>query len=123
MSAPVIKVEQFLLAVLPQSLTDTGWRELRDRVLRQVGEHRARGVLVDVTEMDVLDSYATRLLDGLSRMLRLRGAQTVVVGLQPGVAFAMAQLGLKLRSSGTALDVDDGLAYLRRQVARRAHGR
>ncbi|HZN95712.1 MAG TPA: STAS domain-containing protein [Myxococcales bacterium] len=123
MSAPVIKLEQFLLAVLPQSLTDSGWRELRDRVLRQVGEHRARGVLVDVTEMDVLDSYATRLLDGLSRMLRLRGAQTVVVGMQPGVAFAMAQLGLKLPSSGTALDVDDGLSYLRRQLSRSANGR
>ena len=123
MSAPVIKLEQFLLAVLPQSLTDSGWRELRDRVLRQVGEHRARGVLVDVTEMDVLDSYATRLLDGLSRMLRLRGAQTVVVGMQPGVAFAMAQLGLKLSSSGTALDVDDGLSYLRRQLSRSANGR
>lgn len=123
MSAPVIKLEQFLLAVLPQSLTDSGWRELRDRVLRQVGEHRARGVLVDVTEMDVLDSYATRLLDGLSRMLRLRGARTVVVGLQPGVAFAMAQLGLKLPSSGTALDVDDGLGYLRRQRSGSADGR
>jgi len=123
MSAPVIKLEQFLLAVLPQSLTDSGWRELRDRVLRQVGDHRARGVLVDVTEMDVLDSYATRLLDGLSRMLRLRGAQTVVVGMQPGVAFAMAQLGLKLSSSGTALDVDDGLSYLRRQLPRSANGR
>ena len=123
MSAPVIKLEQFLLAVLPQSLTDSGWRELRDRVLRQVGDHRARGVLVDVTEMDVLDSYATRLLDGLSRMLRLRGAQTVVVGMQPGVAFAMAQLGLKLSSSRTALDVDDGLSYLRRQLPRSANGR
>ncbi|HVE83051.1 MAG TPA: STAS domain-containing protein [Myxococcales bacterium] len=123
MTARVIKLERFLLASLPQSLTDSGWRELRDRVLRQVGEHRARGVLVDVGEMDVLDSYATRLLDGLSRMLRLRGARTVVVGMQPGVAFAMAQLGLKLPSSGTALDVDDGLAYLRRNAGRSNDGR
>lgn len=123
MTARVIKVEDVLLASLPESLTDSGWRELRDRVLKQVGQHRARGVLVDVSEMDVLDSYATRLLDGLSRMLRLRGARTVVVGLQPGVAFAMAQLGLKLPSSGTALDVDDGLAYLRRRLGRRSDGR
>ncbi|HYV47426.1 MAG TPA: STAS domain-containing protein [Myxococcaceae bacterium] len=123
MTARVLKLEQFLLASLPPSLTDSGWRELRDRVLKMVGEHRARGVLVDVGEMDVLDSYATRLLDGLSKMLRLRGARTVVVGLQPGVAFAMAQLGLKLRSSGTALDVDDGLAYLRRRASRSGDGR
>jgi len=122
-TARVLKLEQFLLASLPTSLTDSGWRELRDRVLKMVGEHRARGVLVDVGEMDVLDSYATRLLDGLSKMLRLRGARTVVVGLQPGVAFAMAQLGLKLRSSGTALDVDDGLAYLRRRASRSGDGR
>jgi len=122
-TARVLKLEQFLLASLPPSLTDSGWRELRDRVLKMVGEHRARGVLVDVGEMDVLDSYATRLLDGLSKMLRLRGARTVVVGLQPGVAFAMAQLGLKLPSSGTALDVDDGLAYLRRRASRSGDAR
>jgi rsbT antagonist protein RsbS len=67
-----------------------------------------------------MDSYATRVLDGIAGMLRLRGAETVVVGIQPGVAFAMSQLGLRLESAGTALDLDDGLEEIERRIH---HGR
>jgi rsbT antagonist protein RsbS len=77
-----------------------------------VGRDRARAVIIDVTALDVLDSFATRTLRGIAYTARLRGARTVVVGIQPDVAFAMVQLGLDLSDVGTALDLEDGLARI-----------
>ncbi len=122
MTVPILKLDKFLLVAIQDELTDTNWGELRDTLLRRASKERSQGVLIDLSAMDVLDSFATRLLDGIARMLRLRGTLTVVVGIQPGVAFAMSQLGLRLDSSGTALDLDDGIVFLRRQLARAPHG-
>ena len=122
MHVPVLKQGRFLIASLQDALPDKGWKQLRDDLLSDVGRHRSKGVVIDVGGMDVMDSFATRSLDGIARMLSLRGAETVVVGVQPEVAFAMAQLGLKLATAGTALDLDDGLALLRRRVVRDGHG-
>jgi rsbT antagonist protein RsbS len=69
-------------------------------------------VIVDVTVLDVMDSFAVRTLSNLSHMIMLRGAKTVIVGIQPEVAFAMVQLGLTLSGVNTALDLEEGLAYL-----------
>jgi rsbT antagonist protein RsbS len=78
----------------------------------QVVRFRSRAVIVDVTAMDVMDSYASRTLREIAQMIRLRGAETVIVGIQPEVAFAMVQLGLTLEGVATALDLEEGLAYL-----------
>lgn len=86
--------------------------ELRDQLMERVGRFRSRGVVIDVTALDVLDSFATRTLQGMAHAIRLRGAKTVVVGIQPEVAFAMVQLGLELREVDTALDLEDGLELL-----------
>jgi rsbT antagonist protein RsbS len=86
--------------------------ELRDDLARQVGQFRARGVIVDVTVLDVMDSFAVRTLRHLAYMVRLRGAETVIVGIQPEVAFTMVQLGLTLEDVTTALDLEEGLALL-----------
>ena len=77
---------------------------------------RARGVIVDVTALDVMDSFASRTLRDIAHMIRLRGAETVIVGIQPEVAFAMVQLGLTLEGVATALDLEEGLAYLDRRA-------
>src|SRR5437762_5607658 len=69
-------------------------------------------LIVDVTAMDVMDSFASRTLREIAHMIRLRGAETVIVGIQPEVAFAMVQLGLTLEDVATALDLEEGLAYL-----------
>ena len=122
MTVPILKLDQFLVVAIQDELTDTSWGQLRETLLRRAGKERSTGVVIDLSAMDVLDSFATRLLDGIARMLRLRGTMTVVVGIQPGVAFAMSQLGLRLDSSGTALDLDDGLALLRRQTGKALHG-
>lgn len=122
MRVPVLKQGPYLIACLQDALTNSGWQRLRDDLLVDVGHHRSRGVVIDVAAMDVMDSYATQSLDGLSRMLSLRGAATVVVGVQPSVAFAMAQLGLTLASAGTALDLDEGLELLARRIRDATHG-
>jgi len=75
---------------------------------------RARGVIVDVTALDVIDSFATRTLRDVAYMIRLRGAETVIVGIQPEVAFSMVKLGLTLEGVATSLDLEEGLAYLNR---------
>ncbi|MFO0647240.1 MAG: STAS domain-containing protein [Polyangiales bacterium] len=120
MPVPVLKRGHVLIAAVQDALTDTDWQELRTNVVRRAGEVRAKGVIIDVSAMDVMDSYATRVLDGIARMLRYRGADTVVVGVQPGVALAMAQLGLRLSSAGTALDLDEGFDELDRRAAARS---
>jgi len=98
--------------------------QLREDLVRQVGQHRSRGVVIDVTVLDVIDSFATRTLRTIAHMLRLRGAETVIVGIQPEVALEMAQLGLALEGIGAALDLEEGLAYLDRQIERnRRHGK
>jgi rsbT antagonist protein RsbS len=111
---PILKQGNHLIATIQDSLTDEDLAELRDDLLRQVGQYRARGVIVDVTALDVLDSFAARVLRTTAYSLKLRGAQTVVVGIQPGVAFAMVQLGLGLDGVSTALDLEDGMEHLDR---------
>jgi rsbT antagonist protein RsbS len=94
---------------------------LRDALTAQVGRARARGVIVDVTALDVMDSFATRTLSDLASVIRLRGAEMVIVGIQPEVAVALARLGLKLEGVTTVLDLEEGIAYLDRRA--RAFGK
>ncbi|MBI2186206.1 MAG: STAS domain-containing protein [Acidobacteria bacterium] len=117
MSVPVLRLGDVLIASIQAALTDRDLLQLRDDLSDQVGRFRARGVIVDVTALDVLDSSAIRTVRDLAHTTRLRGARTVVVGIQPEVAFAMVQLGLTLEGVATALDLDEGLALLRQEDA------
>jgi rsbT antagonist protein RsbS len=83
----------------------------------QVGKFRSHGVIIDVTALDVIDSFATGTLRDVAQMVRLRGAETVIVGIQPDVAFSMVHMGLTLEEVTTTLDLEEGLAYLRRKTA------
>lgn len=112
MQVPILKQGSYLIASIQSSLTDSDLGELRDALVGQVGRFRARGVIVDVTALDVMDSFAVRTLRDLAHMTRLRGAETVIVGIQPEVAFAMVQLGLVLKGIATALDLEEGLSFL-----------
>ena len=124
-AAPSVSDSEKLGVSLHDALTDRGWQDLQDSLLASAGRRPRKdagrrtapgGVVIDVSAMDVMDSFATRSLDGIARMLALRGAETVVVGIQPGVAFAMAQLGLGLASAGTALDLEAGLRVLAQRM-------
>ena len=112
MQVPILKQGGYLIASIQAVLSDADLVQLRDNLGARVGTYRSRGVIIDVTVLDVIDSFATRMLRGIALMLKLRGAETVIVGIQPDVAFAMVQLGLTLEGVGTALDLEEGLAYL-----------
>jgi rsbT antagonist protein RsbS len=112
---PILKQGAYLIATVQSALTDEDLKQLRDTLVLQVSKVRARGVIVDVTALDVIDSFATRTLRDVAYMIRLRGAETVIVGIQPEVAFAMVKLGLTLEGIATSLDLEEGLAYLNRK--------
>jgi len=114
MHVPILKQGGYLIASVQSALSDEDLKQLKDDLAERVGQFRSRGVIIDVTVLDVIDSFATRMLRAVAHMLRLRGAETVIVGIQPDVAFAMVQLGLTLEEVGTALDLEEGLAYLDR---------
>src|ERR1051325_1222447 len=123
MQVPVLKQGDYLIASIQSVLSDTDLLRLRDDLADRVGKARSRGVIIDVTVLDVIDSFATRTLRAIAHMLKLRGAETVIVGIQPDVAFAMVQLGLLLEGIGTALDLEAGLAFLESKTKRMAvHG-
>lgn len=119
MEVPILKQGSYLIATVQAALTDADLLALRDGLVERIGQTRSRGVIVDVTALDVLDSFATRTLRDLAHMIRLRGAQTVIVGIQPEVAFAMAQFGLTLEGITTTLDLEEGLAYLDESIKTR----
>jgi rsbT antagonist protein RsbS len=124
MHVPVLKQGDYLIASVQSALSDADLVQLRDDLADRVGQFRSRGVIVDVTVLDVIDSFATRTLRAIAHMLKLRGAETVIVGIQPDVAFAMVQLRLTLEGVGTALDLEEGLAYLNRLAKKPAkHGK
>src|SRR5262249_49566682 len=116
MHVPVLKQGDYLIASVQAALSDADLLQLRDDLADRVGQFRSRGVIIDVTVLDVIDSFATSTLRAVAHMLKLRGAETVIVGIQPDVAFAMVQLGLTLEGVGTALDLEEGLAYLNQLV-------
>jgi rsbT antagonist protein RsbS len=116
MQVPILKQGDYLIASIQAALTDADLQSLQDDLVKRVSSARSRGVIVDVTVLDVLDSYACRTLSGIAHMTRLRGAQTVIVGIQPDVAFAMVQMGLRLEGVATTLDLEEGLALLSRQT-------
>ena len=118
MEVPILKQSHYLIASIQAALTDADLLHLRDALAEKDGRFRSRGVIVDVTALDVMDSFASRTLRDLAHMIRLRGAETVIVGIQPEVALAMVQLGLTLEGVATALDLEEGLAFLNEKTQR-----
>jgi rsbT antagonist protein RsbS len=101
-----------LIASIHTALDDSEMVRFQRNLIEQIGQDRARGVIIDVAALDVLDSFGARTLRTLAEMARLRGAETVIVGIQPDVAYSMVSLGLGTGTVHTALDLEEGLAYL-----------
>ena len=112
MRASILKQTTFLIASVQGSMSDTDLVNLREVLASDVRRHRSTGVIVDVTMLDVMDSFAVRTLRGIAQMVKLLGAECVVVGIQPDVALSMVQLGLTLEGTKTAIDLEDGLDLL-----------
>src|SRR5882724_1507046 len=117
MEVPILKQGSFLIATVQAALSDADLLQFRSALIQYVVRSRSQGVILDVTDLDVLDSFASRTIREIAQMIRLRGAETVIVGIQPEVAFAMVQLGLKLEDVATALDLEEGLAHLQQRSA------
>ena len=116
MEVPILKQGAFLIATIQAALSDEDLLQLRAALVQQVVRYRSLGVIIDVTAMDVMDSFASRTLSEISNIIRLRGAETVIVGIQPEVAFAMVQLGLTFGGVSTALDLEEGLAHMNQRM-------
>ncbi|MGH9167552.1 MAG: STAS domain-containing protein [Acidimicrobiia bacterium] len=113
MAVPILKQGHYLIASVQSAITDQEVVQLQEDLAEQVGRYRARGIIVDVTGLDVVDSFVSRSLRNMAFMTKMLGAEAVIVGIQPEVAYAMVQLGLALEGVHTALDLEEGLAFLR----------
>jgi rsbT antagonist protein RsbS len=113
----ILRQGPFLIASIHTALDDSQLLRFQEDLVQRIGSDRARGVVIDVAALDVLDSFAARTLRDLGEMARLRGAVTVVVGIQPEVAFAMVRLGMDTGAVPTALDLEEGLAHLDRLLS------
>jgi rsbT antagonist protein RsbS len=121
MPIPILKLSSVLIVTM-QEASDSDLSQLKSDRADKVGRFRSHGVVIDVSAVDVMDSFATRTLESIAHATRLRGAETVVVGIQPEVAFAMIQLGLSLDDVATALDLEEGMALLAARKVRGATG-
>ena len=121
MPVPLLKQGSTVIASLRSALSDPDWELFRQRLITQTGVWRSNGAVIDLTAMDVIDSFAARSVRDLVAMLRLRGVEAVVVGIQPDVAFAMVQLGLRMEGVPVAMDLEEGLLALRERLRARRH--
>ncbi len=108
----ILRQGPYLIASVHTALDDTQMVRFRDDLVEQIGRHRSRGVIIDVAALDVLDSFGARTLRTIGELARLRGAVTVIVGIQPDVAFAIVALGMSTGTLVTALDLEEGLEHL-----------
>jgi rsbT antagonist protein RsbS len=112
MSVAILRKGEYFIASIQSDLSDPEVLALRDDLIERVGRFRARGVVVDVSALDVIDSFVARALRSIALTAKLRGAHTVIVGIQPDVAVAIVQFRLNLEPLRTALDLEEALALL-----------
>src|SRR4029453_5108778 len=124
MSVAILRKGEYFIASIQSDLSDTEVLALRDELAERVGRFRARGIVVDVSALDVIDSFVARALRPIALTVKLRGARTVIVGIQPDVAVAIVQFRLNLEPLHTAHDLDEALALLELRPERKpADGR
>jgi rsbT antagonist protein RsbS len=116
MSVAIVREGDLLIASIESDLSDSEVIALRDDLTRMVGDRRVRGIVIDVAALGVIDSFVARALRAIVLTARLRGADTVIVGIQPDVAVAMVQFRLNLKPLHTALDLEEALALLDRHT-------
>jgi rsbT antagonist protein RsbS len=110
---PVLKMGRFLLVTIQVDMHDQLAMNLQDDLTQRIVTHRARGVLIDISSLDVVDSFIGRMISNIAAMSKVLDAETVVVGMQPAVAITLVELGLTLTGVRTALNVERGMDLLR----------
>lgn len=114
---PILKMDRFLLVTIQVDMHDRLAMQLQDDLTDRIVKTRTRGVLIDISSLEVVDSFIGRMISNIAAMARVLDAETVVVGMQPAVAITLVELGLSLEGVRTALNVDKGMALLRQRVA------
>lgn len=113
---PILKMERFLLVTIQVDMHDQLAMTLQEDLTTKIVETGAKAVLIDISALDIVDSFIGRMLAGIAGMARILDAQTVVVGMQPAVAITLVELGLSLDGIKTALNVDRGMKLLRETI-------
>ena len=113
---PILKMGEFLLVTIQVDMHDRLAMALQDDLTKAISETDARGVLIDISTLEIVDSFIGRMLSNIAAMSRVLDAETVVVGMQPAVAITLVELGLSLPGVRTALNVDAGMELLRASV-------
>jgi rsbT antagonist protein RsbS len=113
---PILTMGEFLLVTIQVDMHDQLAMTLQDDLTTKIAKVGAKGVLIDISSLDIVDSFIGRMLGNISAMARVLDAETVVVGMQPAVAITLVELGLNLGGIHTALDVERGMAMLRRHL-------
>lgn len=119
---PILKIGEVLIASIQTSLHDSSAVQFKDDLLQRIYETRARGLIVDLTAVEVVDSFIARLISDIASMAGLMGTRVVITGLQPAVAITLVELGLELPQVLTALNLEKGLAALQRQIEESSDG-
>jgi rsbT antagonist protein RsbS len=114
---PILKMGRFLLVTVQVDMHDQLAMQLQDDLTNRIVAARARGVLIDISSLEVVDSFIGRMISNIAAMARVLDAETVVVGIQPAVAITLVELGLSLEGVRTALNVDRGMALLQERLA------
>ena len=109
---PILRMGSYLLVTIQVDMHDQLALTLQDDLTRRIVSDRARGVLMDISALDMVDSFIGRMISNIAAMSRVLDAQTVVVGMQPAVAITLVELGLDLKGVRTALNVEKGMALL-----------
>ncbi|HEY4010665.1 MAG TPA: STAS domain-containing protein [Acidobacteriaceae bacterium] len=118
---PILRMGEFLLITVQVDMHDRLALQLQDDLTEQIVRHGSRGVLIDISSLEVVDSFIGRMLGNIASMSRVLDAQTVVVGMRPAVAITLVELGMSLPGIRTALTVERGMEILRDDVARAKH--
>ena len=113
---PILQMGEFLLVTIQVDMHDRLAMALQDDLTGKIVSSRAKGVLIDISALEMVDSFIGRMIANLSRMSRILDARTVVVGMRPAVAITLVELGLSLAGVDTALDVERGMRRLRASV-------
>jgi rsbT antagonist protein RsbS len=114
---PILRMGEFLLITVQVDMHDRLALQLQDDLTEKIVAHGSRGVLIDISALEVVDSFIGRMLGNIASMSRILDAQTVVVGMRPAVAITLVELGMSLPGIRTALNVERGMEILRRDVA------